>query len=217
MADTRGIHQDELHKESITAEIQKHIDPVTAVLILANGSIPRITVGMDYALATLSALFPKTLAKNFAFLFSNSATYLSLNVSQGVIPEIFKDAPQFLLDNPIALQKRFRELKDGPNKRKLENEIQKEVKTAERRALKMLVGLFDWLDCLEPQPTTDIGALYKMSHVIESKITHTLAQMDQASTQMVEINKLVGELRKKSAVSLLSYLHLVRDSYSRWM
>ena len=216
MADTRGIHQDELHKASIAAEIQNHIDSVTAVLILANGSVPRITVGMDYALSALSALFPKTLAKNIAFLFTNSSTYLSLNFAQGAIPEILKDAPQFLLDNPIALQKKFRGLKDDPNKKKLGKEMQKEVKNAEQRALEMLVNLFDWLDDLEPQPTTDIVALYKKSRAIESKITHTLTQMDQASTQMAEINKLVEELQKKSAVSFSSHLHLVRDSYARW-
>ena len=207
------------HKESIAAEIQNHIDSVTAVLILANGSVPRITVGTDYALSALSALFalfPKTLAKNIAFLFTNSPTYLSFNFAQDAIPEILKDAPQFLFDNPIALQKKFRGLKDGPNKRKLANEMQKDMKIAEQRALEMLVNLFDWLDGLESQPTTEIVALYKKSHAIESKITHTLTQMDQASTQMAEIHKLVEELQKKSAVSFSSYLHLMRDSHPRW-
>ena len=210
------MQQDELHKVGIAASIQNHIDSVTAVLILANGSVPRITVGMDYALSALSALFPKTLAKNIAFLFTNSSTYLSLNFAQDAIPEILKDAPQFLLDNPIALQKKFRGLKDDQNKKKLGKEMQKEVKNAEQRALEMLVNLFDWLDDLEPQPTTDIVALYKKSRAIESKITHTLTQMDQASTQMAEINKLIGDLKEKSAVSFSSHLHLVRDSYAPW-
>ena len=215
MADTRGYDQDELHRESIAAEIQNHIDSVTAVLILANGSVPRITVGMDYALSALSALFPRTLAKNIAFLFSNSPTYLSLNFAQDAIPAILKAAPQFLLDNPISLRKKLLGLRDGPKKKKLKG-MHKEVKDAEQRALEMLVDLFDWLDGLEPQPTTEIVDLYKRSHVIESKITHTLAQMDQASTQMAEINKLVAELQKKSAVSFSSHLNLVRDSYARW-
>ena len=206
MADTRGIHQDELHKKSIAAEIQNHIDSVTAVLILANGSVPRISVGMDYALSALSALFPKSLAKNVAFLFTNSSTSLSLNFAQDAIPEILKDAPQFLLDNPMALQKKFRGLKDGPNKRKLANEMQKDMKNAEQRALEMLVNLFDWLDDLEPQPTTEILSLYKKS----------CAQMDQASTQMAGFKKLVDEHQKKSTVSSSSRFHLVRDSYARW-
>ena len=215
-ADTWGIHQDKLLKESIATEIQNHIDSVTAVLILANGSVPRVTIGMNYALSALFALFPKALANNIAFLFTNSSTYLSLNFAQDAIPKYLKDAPQFLLDNPIALQKRFLEVRDDRNWTKLREEMQKEVKNAEQRALEMLVSLFDWLDNLEPQPTTDIVALYKKSRVIESKITNTLAQMDQASTKMAEINKLVDELQNISAVSLSSRLHLLHDSYARW-
>ena len=216
MADTRGIHQDELHKESIAAEIQNHIDSVTAVLILANGSVPRITVGTDYALSALSALFPKSLAKNIAFLFSNSPTYLSLNFAQDAIPETLKDAPQFLLNNPLALQKKFLEFKDDPSKKKMKNDLQGDVKRAEERALEMLCDLFDWLDNLEPQPTTEIVDLYKKSHVIESKITDTLTKMDHASDQMAKINKMVEELQRKSAVSVSPHLYLVRDSYARW-
>jgi len=201
LADTRGIDQDEHHKKSIATQIQNHIDSVSAVLILANGSVPRITVGMDYALSALSALFPKTLAKNIAFLFSNSPTFLSLNFSQDAIPDILKGAPQFLLDNPVALQKKFIEFKDDLNKKRVKKEMQKAVKSAEQRALETLVELFDWLDGLEPQPTTEIVALYEKSHAIESKITNTLAQMDQASAKMAEINKLIEGLQKKSAVS----------------
>ena len=210
MADTRGIHQDELHKKSIATEIQQHIDSVNAIIIFANGAVPRITIGMDYALSSLSALFPKTLAKNIAFLFSNSPTYLSLNFSQDAIPEILKAAPQFLLDNPVALQRKFLEFKDDSNKKKIRKEMRREVMSAERKGLEVLVDLFDWLDGLEPQPTTEIVALYEKSHAIESKIVNTLAQLDQASARMAEINKLMEELERKSAVSLSPYLHLVR-------
>ena len=171
---------------------------------------------MDYALSALSALFPKTLAKNIAFLFTNSPTYLSLNVSKGVIPEVLREAPQFLLDNPIALQRKFLESKDEPDKKKGRKEMQKAVKIAEQRALEMLVDLFDWLDDLEPQSTTEIVSLYEKSQAIEAKITNTLAQMDQASAQMAKINKLIEELHRKSAVSLSPYLRLLRDSNARW-
>jgi len=91
-ADTRGIHQDELHKKSIATQIQKHIVSVNAILILANGAIPRITASTDYAIAVLSALFPRALVKNIAFLFSNASTHLSLNFSQDAIPRILKDS-----------------------------------------------------------------------------------------------------------------------------
>ena len=206
LADTRGIHQDELHKESIATEIQNHFDSITAILILANGSVPRLTVSMDYALSTLSTLFPKTLAKNIAFLFTNSMSFLNFNVHKDAIPDILKYAPQFLFSNPIPLQKKFLELKDGPTKKKMRREMQNTVKSAEQTALEMLVELFDWLDGLEPQSTTDFMSLYKKSHAIESKITTALAQMDQASSQMAEINKLMEELSRKTAVSFFTLL-----------
>jgi hypothetical protein len=200
LADTRGIHQDELHKKSITNEIQQHIASVSAVLIFANGAVPRITVGMDYALSALSTIFPKTLANNIAFLFSNVSTPLSFNFSKDAIPEVLKDAPQFLIDNPIALQKKYLELKGSISKRKAK-EMQKAVKRAEENALEMLVDLFDWLDGLEPQPTTEIITLYEKSQAIESMITNTLAQMDQTAAKMAEIQVLLNEFKEKSAVS----------------
>ena len=182
-------------------EIQNHIDSVTAVLILADGSVPRLTAGMDYTLSALFALFPKTLDNNIAFLFSNSPSFLTLNCPEGVIPDFLKDAPQFALDNPIALQKKFLEFKDDPDRKKGRKEMQKAVKRAEEMALEMLVDLFDWLDGLEPQPRTEIVTLYEMSQALEAKITNTLAQMDQASAMMAEIKKLTKELQKKSDVS----------------
>jgi hypothetical protein len=217
LADTRGIHQDDLHKRSIATQIQSHIASVNAVLILVNGTVPRITVGTGYALSALSALFPKTLANNIAFLFSNASTYLSLNFSQSTIPPVLRDAPQFLLDNPIALVKKYLKFKDDTNKRKRRKDLQKMVMTAERKALEMLVELFDWLDGLEPQPTTEIVALYEKSQAIEVKITNTLAQMNQAAATMAEINELMRVYQKKSAVRFLPYLHLALESYACWM
>jgi len=209
LADTRGINQDKLHKESIATEIQEHIAFVSAVLILANGAVPRITVGMDYALSALSAIFPKTLAKNIAFLFSNVSTQLSFNFSNDAIPEALKDAPHFLIDNPIALQKKYLSLKSRTGRKKLK-EMQKSVKCAEQKALEMLVELFDWLDGLEPQPTKEIIDLYEKSQVIESKITNTLAQMDQTVAKMTEIKELLKEFEEKSVVSFTFFASYAR-------
>jgi hypothetical protein len=206
LADTHGIQQDELHKKSIATQIHEHIATVSAVLILANGSVPRITAGTDYALSALSALFPRTLANNIAFVFTNSPTYLSLNFSEDAIPGILKDAPEFLFDNPIALQRKYLQFKDDPSKKRAMTELQKTVKRAEHQALRMFVDLFDWLDGLEPQPTTEIMALYERSQAIDAKITDTLAQMDQAAAKITEINKLMEELHGKSTVSCFAFL-----------
>ena len=200
MADTRGIEQDERHKESIANQIKKHIDSVTAVLILANGTIERITAGTDYALSTLSAVFPKSLAENIAFMFTNVPSPLAWNFSQDTVPRVLKDAPQFLLDNPIALQKKYLKLKDKPSMKKAEKDMRNHLKAGEQKALEMLVQLFDWLDDCKPQPTTEIVYLYEMSQEIEASITDTLAQIDQGAAKKVEIDKLMADLKHSSNV-----------------
>jgi len=201
LADTRGIEQDELHKKNIATEIQKHIDSVTAVLILANGTVPRITVGTDYALSTLSAIFPKSLAGNIAFMFTNVASPLSWNFSEESIPDVLRSAGKFLFDNPVALQKKYISLTDDLKKKKATASMRKSVEASEENALEVLVELFDWLDGLGSQPTTEIVCLYNMAQSIEAMITNTLAQMDQAATKKAGIDKLVDALQNDSTVS----------------
>ena len=161
MADTRGLQQDELHKRSIAAQIKEHVDSVTAVLVLANGTVPRVTVGTDYALSTLSTIFPESLANNIAFMFTNVSSPLHWNFSGDTIPDVLKEAPQLLLNNPIALHKKYLKLKGDPNMKKAMSELLRAVKAGEQSALEMLVDLFDWLDGLEPQPTREIFPLYE--------------------------------------------------------
>ena len=201
MADTRGIEQDEIHKRNISAEIQKHIDSVTAVLILANGTVPRLTVGTDYALSTLSAMFPKSLAENIAFVFTNVPTPLSWNFAEDTIPDTLRGAERLLLDNPVALQKKYLVLEGHPSNNKLRRLMRKAVLAGEERALEVLVRLFDWLDGLGSQPTTEIVYLYNMSQSIEATIANTLAQMDQAATKRAAIDKLIAALTNNSEVS----------------
>jgi hypothetical protein len=151
LADTHGIEQDELHKKSIATQIQNHTNSVTAVLVLANGTVPRVTVGTNYALSTLSSIFPNSLASKIGFLFTNVLSPLHWNFSGDTIPDVLEEAPHFLLSNPIALQKKYLTLKDDQNMKKDRVNLRKEVKAAEQVALEMLVELFDWLDGLSTQ------------------------------------------------------------------
>ena len=154
MPDTRGIQQDDLHRKNITAQIENHIKTVNAILILANGTVPRITVGTDYALSTLPTIFPDSITNNIAFMFTNISSPLSWNFSQDTIPKELKGAPQFLLNNPVALQRRYLELKEDPTQMAEMHEMREVVTWGEQKALEMLVQFFDWLDGLKPQPMT---------------------------------------------------------------
>ncbi len=185
-------------KTQCTTEIQNHLDAVNAVLILANGSVPRITASMDYALTAFFALFPKRLANNIAFLLTSVPTAASLNFPDDVIPEVLKHAPKFLIDNPIALQKNYLMLRDRVDERTVKRikESMKRAELAEQNALEMLVELFEWLDGLEPQSTTEIIAISKKSEDIEAKITAILSQRlpgDTKDAGMDELARLVDE------------------------
>lgn len=196
MAGTRDIEHDEAHKKSIITSIAQHFDSVSAVLILADGIVPRITVDMDYTFTALCAILPKSLVNNIAIMFTNVQSPSSWRFSQEELPAALKNAPLFLLDNPLALQNRY---KDDPDMRRI-------VKTCEQRALEMLVRLFDWLDRLEPQPVTEIVYLHEKYQNIKSKTINTLAQVDQALAMEAEIDKLTDTLRKNSTVSLFTLI-----------
>jgi len=171
----------------------EYCDSVTAVLILANGTVPRVIVGIDYALSTLSNLFPKSLASNIAFMWTNISSPLHLNFSWDTVPDVLKDAPLFLFNNPIALQKKYLRLRDSPHVKTGTASFCKAVKASEESALDMLVELFDWLDGLEPQPTT-VGNV--------NAIADTHPPMDQT----------VASEANHPAVSSSTCLHLARRS-----
>ena len=153
----------------------EHTDSVAAVLILANGTVPHVTVGNDYALSTRSTILPKYLAGNIAFLLTNTSNPLYRNFYRDTLPEGFKDAPQFLLNNPVALYRRYLELKGAPTTVGQGHIFREAVKASEQDTLEMLVDLFEWLDRLEPQPTSEAVSWYEKLQDIAADVMGSLA------------------------------------------
>ena len=172
----------------MATQIKSHIDSATAVLVLANGTVPRLTPGVEYALSTLSAIFPGTQSKNVAFLLTNTSSLLFRNFSEDTLPEGFRGAPQFLLNNPIALQRRYLELRDAPTMMGQGHIFREVVKASEQDALEMLVDLFDWLDGLEPQPTSEVVSRYEKLQVIATNVTGRLANFLRKITEKVRVS-----------------------------
>ena len=125
--------------------------------MLANGTVPRGTGALRDPLATLSAILPD---RNTAFVFTNVANSLSCNYCEDTLPETLISAPQFQIDNPTALHKKYLTLKDAPGMRKRSAELHKAVKASEQNVLETLVELFDWLNGREPQPMTGVTPFY---------------------------------------------------------
>jgi hypothetical protein len=160
--------QDALQNESIANQIKSYIDPVTAVLVLVGGTVPRgirgltvpdalkgVPVGTDSALSSLSAIFPKNPTNSVDFLLTDVSSPLYQTFSGETVPDALKGAPQVLLNNPVAPQKKYSKLKGGPHVRHGATDPRDTVKSDENHTLEMLVEFFDWLDSLGPQPTTE--------------------------------------------------------------
>ncbi|KAJ6506106.1 hypothetical protein DFH09DRAFT_1289125 [Mycena vulgaris] len=194
LADTRGIQQDELHKKGIATEIKEQVTAVHAVLILANGTLPRLSVSTEYALTTLSSIFPKSLADNISLVFTMCSNPLNINFTDDAVPPSLAIAPQLYIDNPLSLRHKFREMRaNGQHKGQL-RAASDHVKTSEGAALQTMVRFFDWLDDLKPQPTTDILDLFNKSQTIQQQIGDTVSQMTQAQDKSEEIKKLIRQI-----------------------
>ena len=193
LADTRGLARDERHKASIANAIKENISTVNAVLILANGTVPRLGVATDYALSTLSSIFPRTLANNIGILFTNLSSSLSWNFDQNSLPDVLRnrDDNQWLLDNPLAMWNKYQEMKTQPkvSKKKLTRH-RNDVEEGYQRALEEISTIFDWLDVLEPQPTNDIMSLFETSQQINRDIENAMSRAAQISDKKGKITLL---------------------------
>lgn len=185
MTDTRNIEQEESYKKRIATQIKRHTESVTAVLVLANGTVPRSTVGIDYTLSILSTIFPKPLTNNTAFTITNISSSLSWNFCQDTIPATLEHAPQFPIDNPVSLQRKYLKIKGDPEMSSMRTGMRGEVKAAEQGAMEVMVNLFDWLDGLESQPTPEVVTHYEESRGIVANVISPVAK------QMKELRRKV--------------------------
>ena len=156
----------------------------------------------DYALTTLSAIFPKTLKDNIAFLLTHVSSPLRCNFSTESIPQLLQHAPQFLLDNPSAQKKKFQTLSEDPSMKGHIQAMHDELLASETATLRSLVELFDWLTTVTLQPTAQIVELYQKVEKIELKISNTLAYLEQASEKSKDADRLRKKVEAGKAVRL---------------
>ncbi len=197
LADTRGFEQDKQHKASIATTIKNKIATVHAVIILANGTQPRLGVATDYVLSTLSSIFPRSLADNIGIVFTNVSSPDHWNFDQNSLPDVLRARyeNQWLLDNPLSLWKKNQEMQSQPQTRvtkRFRDNPMDMLRKRHQAALEEMCSLFDWLDDRDPQPTNDIWNLYVQSQQIDNDI-------DLAMTRLVQISekkKLVDEYKQ---------------------
>ena len=160
--------------------IEQHVDSVSAVLVLADGRLGT-PVDMDCTLSALSALIPKALGNNIAFMFTHVRDSHFSGLLRFKVPRALRGNPVFLLDNPITPSVKL----------SFDSIVKSEGKAYEQRALEVLVKLFDWLDSLEPQPATEIVYLYEQYQNIEAKTIHILDQRAREVNMRAKIDRLM--------------------------
>ena len=205
LADTRDLQKDEKHKDSIASAITDNIPIVTAVIILANGTNPRLTVATDYTISTLCSIFPRALVQNIGVLFTNVQDIGRFNFDMNSFPHELREAKCFCIDNPLALYKNAQRNREqlgmqGQFRRK-KKRSKNSLDEDHEIAVEILAEIFDWLDGLKSQATTEITSLYNKSMKIEYSISGALARMTQLAEAVDALKKLVKDSNGTELVS----------------
>ncbi|EPQ50714.1 hypothetical protein GLOTRDRAFT_50300 [Gloeophyllum trabeum ATCC 11539] len=199
LADTRGIDKDSDHREAIANFIRDHTETIDAVIILANGTLPRLGVSTDYALSAISGLFPYTLFDNIGFVFTNVNDPLNFNFDSTSLPAVLQGCRQFLIDNPLARWLKYQAKRvQGPRQR-LEK-MRRDVEEGYVESLETLNDVFQWLDSRSVQPTKTINDLQEISTEIEAAIANVIASISQTEELRSALIKLQDDMRQQVEV-----------------
>ncbi|KAJ3905225.1 hypothetical protein F5879DRAFT_921627 [Lentinula edodes] len=192
LADTRGIDKDKEHQAAIAEAIKTNFDVIDAVIILANGTLPRLGAATEYTLTTISGMFPNSIVDNIAFVLTMVSNPSSNNFTRTSLPKQLQNSRIWPVDNPFAQWLKYQKelLKDPPIS---EDDLQEMLGSARRgynKTLKMLSELFQYLDKCRVQPTHSIFDLYIMSTDIEVRISNVIAGMTQTEDKRMKLKKL---------------------------
>jgi hypothetical protein len=207
LCDTRGLEQDKEHKKSIAETIRAQVQTLDAVIIMANGTVERVGPGVEYALHTLAAMFPRSIADNIGFMFTNVPDALSFNFQSNTLPKEIRQAEIWTLQNPVAQFSKYQDMKTSGNSsaRQLQS-MEKLLQSSYATTMEMLNEFFSWLDQRKAQPTNAIVDLYDMTTKIEAAITNVLAQIDQRERQRMDMKKLQNDLDRNKQVGTICFM-----------
>ncbi|KAJ3764868.1 hypothetical protein FB446DRAFT_761032 [Lentinula raphanica] len=193
LASTHGIDMDNKHKAAIANAIKKHFETIDAVIILANGTNARLGAATEYALTTISGMFPYSIIDNIAFIFTMVSDPTMFNFDQSSLPAQFKNANVWSINNPFAQWQKYQEIV-SQEPCTVEDDILEEMKDSVNRsykkARKTLSEILQFLDKCQVQPTKDIYNLHIMAMELEAGILNVIALIDQMESMRNELQKL---------------------------
>ena len=206
LCDTRGLEHDKEHKASIAEAIRAEVQTLDGVIIMANGTLERVGPGVEYAIHTLSTMFPRSIVNIIGFLFTNVPDALSFNFQSNTLPEALRNAERWTIQNPVAQFVKYQETISGnssrPPSEQKRRALQRLLHSNFAITMETLNSFFAWLDKRSPQPTNVIVQLYEMTTRIEAAISNVLAQIDQKEQQRMDLQRLQANLERSNQVSL---------------
>ena len=204
LCDTRGLEQDKNHKKSIAEAIKDQVQTIDGIIIMANGTLERVGPGVEYALHTLSTMFPRSIVNNIGFIFTNVPDALSFNFQSNTLPEELRNSESWTIQNPVAQFVKYQEAKSSNSRRPQSEQklraLQRLLHSNFAITMETLNDFFAWLDKRKVQPTNTILQLYEMTTRIEAAISNVLAQIDQREQQRMDLQRLQANLDKSNQV-----------------
>ncbi|CAE6514417.1 unnamed protein product [Rhizoctonia solani] len=197
LADTKGLKEDEVHKERINHAIQSNLKYIDAVCILANGTVERLGMATEYTLNQITKMFPYSIIDNIGFIFTHCDEF-TRHVKLGDLPEALKairSSRDWVIQNPLAYNKSYRELAGDPSiAATLLKKGRRNLRDSYEAAVEKLNDWVGWLDSRKIQPTHEILRLYQMSTDIETQMSATWQRIARLSKEREEAKKLERDL-----------------------
>jgi energy-coupling factor transporter ATP-binding protein EcfA2 len=204
LADTRGLDRDEEHKSSIIEAIRVQVTTVDAIVVLVNGTQERLSASTEYALTAIGSMFPRSIAGNIGFMFTQVNDALSMNFSPSSLPFGLQSAERWTIQNPVAQFVKYQELVAANLLQSELEDLQKVLFENFDKTLKTLVRFMAWVDGCTPQPTKAIQDLFDMTMAIESQVVNVFARILQQEERRVALNRLKVELQTSHQVHFAS-------------
>ncbi|QRW23119.1 AIG1 domain-containing protein [Rhizoctonia solani] len=202
LADTRGMDEDKRHKERIHGVIQELATEIDSVMIVANGTIERLSLAMDYTMNTLATWFPRSILPNIGILFTNvSAAGAGLNFQTESLPLELREVEYWCLNNPLSLFKSYAHRKaTGSFARNRESAQRSSIESTYHETLSTLDDWLEWLDERKSIPTSAIIDLYQKSSHIEACLFRNImygAELSKFKDQLSAVTQNLDSIAKK--------------------
>ncbi|EGC33226.1 hypothetical protein DICPUDRAFT_154762 [Dictyostelium purpureum] len=172
LSDTRGVEQDDINIGKIIDSAENCLN-LSAVLIVINGSVPRMTINLQNVITRLRGSIPDSLLNNIFLVFTNCYKFERNFVIESLEIEVNTDNIFHMNNNAFSSDKR---LWDEDSIDALKKEFERSFITTER--------LLETVSKLSSVSTKHFGEMKKHRMIIKSTLHK--AKVDIGNLQMLQ-------------------------------